>query len=455
MGLLYPIACIEILPGDSFRHEVAALLRTSPLVNPVMHPVHVAVHHWYVPMRLIWENWEDFITGVDLDLIVPTVNAATCTDLSQALGVGINDPSTPAARTVSALPYRAYNRIWNEFYRDQDLSTPAPEVVGDTDSGANYVIKRASWEKDYFTTARPNPQQGDASSIRLDIPGIGVTNQTYASGTAFYTGGTAGEVKDVSSTGTLRAVQDPDNPGFPDIRAELDINQWREAMAFQRIREHRNRFGKRYRDMLAFLGVNSSDSRLQRPEYLGGGRQTISFSEVVSTAATEDAPLGALAGHGIAALRHRPYKRFFEEHGYVISVMCVRPKTVYTDIVPRTFLRRKYEDFWQKEFEVLGDQEITNPEVFYAASNSNVFGYQQRHDDYRRHPSTIAGQFRFSLADWHMARAFSSQPVLNESFVASDPTERIYADPSIDSIQTMIAHRISARRLVSKVARNG
>ena len=255
---------------------------------------------------------------------------------------------------------------------------------------------------------------------------------------------------------------------YPNVRADMtgvtvptgiNINDLRQSLAMQRMREHRNRFGSRYRDLLAYLGVNSSDSRLQRPEYLGGGKQTISFSEVLSTSDTVNggtgSPVGEMAGHGIAALRTRPYKRFFEEHGYMLSFMCVRPVAVYMNRVPRHFLRRDYEQYWQKELEVMGDQAITNFEVYgQSATPSTVFGYIPRYDEYRHAESFVSGEFRTVLDYWHMARKFTSQPALNAAFVECDPTNRIYASTVSDQLYCMISHRLVARRLVSKNARN-
>lgn len=480
-GELYPVMCSEVLPGDSFRHQASVLMRVSPLVAPVMHPVHLMVHSWFVPSRLVWDNFEDFITGKNTNLVYPLlpVNSADADAwrLVQAMGVGADTRVTDIS--LVSLPFRAYNLIYNEFYRDQHLNTALTVNTGDAaDDPAIYAIRKGSWEKDYFTTARPYPQQGsDTEVVQLSltgeapIKGLGKINGTFASGAQTniresdgtqvnYT--TSAQIG--TATGYTFAVQEGAT-GYPNIRADLsgvaagsvnmDINEWRRSMAMQRIREHRNRFGSRYRDMLAFLGVNSSDSRLQRPEYLGGGKQTVSFSEVLSTADTGTAVLGDMGGHGIAALRTRPYKRFFEEHGYVITLVFVRPATVYMNSVPRHFLRRDYEDVWQKELEMLGEQPITNTEVYGdTVTPSTTFGYIPRYDEYRHAQSFVSGEFRTILDYWHMARKFGSQPVLNGSFVGCDPTDRIYAATENDQLYGMIAHRLSARRLVSHRARS-
>lgn len=486
-GTLFPVLCEEVLPGDSFRHQTSALIRVSPLVAPVMHPVHVSVHHWFVPNRILWDNWETFITGKDPALVVPTVSIAAADtaalQMAQSFGVGADAPPSPIV--LNSLPFRAYNTILNEFYRDQDLTTALVERRGDTgDLAADYALRKASWEKDYFTTARPTPQQGASTeTVALQLSGLapvkgfGILNSPAPTFTGAATmretgGGTKSYTKTLGtgqgsiSTANWTAIEeDPTKAGYPNIKADLsgvtvnagfDINEWRRSFAMQRMREHRNRYGSRYTDYLAFLGITSSDARLQRPEYLGGGKQTISFSEVLATAETAGGPVvGDMAGHGIAALRTRPYKRFFEEHGYVITFMLVRPQSLYLTRVPRHFLRRDYEQYWQKELEMMGDQVLTNFEIYGdTATPSGTFGYSPRYDEYRHAESSISGEFRNVLDYWHMAREFTSQPVLNGTFVSCNPTDRIYASAITDELYVMCSHRISARRLVSKFARN-
>jgi len=242
----------------------------------------------------------------------------------------------------------------------------------------------------------------------------------------------------------------------PQVYADLSdasavtVNILREALALQRFEEARARYGSRYVEYLRYLGVRSSDARLQRPEYLGGGRQSIQFSEVLQTAEGTD-PVGELRGHGIGTLRSNRYRRFFEEHGYIVTCLSVRPKTIYAQGLARHFNRRVKEDFWQRELQHIGQQEILNKEVYAAAASpNNTFGYQDRYDEYRRTESTIAGEYRSSLLDfWHMARIFASEPALNADFVKCVPTERNFAVPSQDVLYVMAKHSIQARRLVA------
>lgn len=481
-GELYPVMCEEVLPGDSWRQQSSALIRVSPLVAPVMHPVHVSVHSWFVPTRLVWDSWEDFITGKNTALVVPTLTIDPGLDtannnahrMAQSLGVGVES----ATYTVATLAFRGYNLIWNEFYRDQDLDSTITVTPGNgPDSPAQYAIRAVRWEKDYFTTARPNPQQGADTEVvslsltgDLPIKGLGVdaaaTYPTVPGNVRESDGVQRGYAAAVTaSTGAPQAVYIEKNAStsFPNVRVPagtsisggMNINDWRRAMAMQRMREHRNRFGSRYRDMLAFLGVTSSDARLQRPEYLGGGKQTISFSEVLATAEGASTDVGDMAGHGIAAMRTRPFKRFFEEHGYVYTFLFVRPQSVYMNRVPRHFLRRDYDHYWQKELEMMGEQIITNFEVYGdAVSPNGTFGYIPRYDEYRHGESSVSGEFRSLLDYWHMARDFTSQPALNAAFVTCTPTDRIYGSTTTDELYAMVAHRIAARRLVSKRARS-
>lgn len=460
MGELVPCALMEVLPGDTFQVRSSLLLRYSALVTPVMHPVQVRIHHWFVPNRLLWSGWEDLISGVDTTTPVPTVALDTNEELGDYLGV---PPNSSGTLNVSALPFRAYNKIFNENYRDQDLVS---EVTEDSQ-----VLQRIAWEKDYFTASRPWPQKGAAVTIPLvgDAPvkGLGSSNQSWtASGvTAYETGQTAGKTynphQNISSGITYYAEEDSNNAGFPGIFADLSsvsavsVESLRLAFAQQRFQEARARYGSRFTEYLRYLGVQSADSRLQRPEYLGGGRATTSFSEVLQTAEGTNA-VGTLRGHGIAALRTRRYRRFFEEHGWIVGLLSIRPKSMYTQACHKSFLRSDYDDFWQKEFESLGMQEVPRTEVFADAGNdSTVFGYVDRYREYREHPSCISAEFRSTAAEWHLGRILGSAPTLNSSFTNCSPSKRIFADQTGDGLYVLVNNSVQARRLVRRRSRPG
>ncbi len=250
----------------------------------------------------------------------------------------------------------------------------------------------------------------------------------------------------------------------PDLKADLsaaqgvDINTFRRAFALQRYAEARARYGSRYTEYLRYLGVNPSDARLQRPEYLGGGRARVNMSEVLQTAnvvtgENERFGVGDLYGHGVASMRSNAYRRTFEEHGYCMTLLSVRPKVIWTDGIERTWLRLNKEDFWQKELEHIGQQEVWGGEVFVDDNTTDLhttFGYQDRYREYREQQARIAGEFRNILDYWHLARDFAVAPVLNESFVECTPSKRIFNVQDQDTLWIAAQHRLVARRLVGR-----
>lgn len=474
MGKLVPIGLTEVLPGDAVQQKTTALVRCSPLLAPVMHAVDCRIHHWFVPNRLVWSDWEDFITG-GLDgndaSTFPTITLTpSAGSLADYLGVPLG-----TSIAVNALPFRGYALIWNEFYADQDLDTALTiDLTDGADSTTNTTLKNINWEKDRFTSARPWEQKGPTISLPLGteapVTGIGRSSNSYSTGTmnVYETGGsgtvdyTAGWANpDTGAANSVIIEEDQDNAGFPNIKADLSaatsasVNLIREAFALQRFEEARARYGARYSEYLRYLGVRSSDARLQRPEYLGGGRNTIQFSEVLSSNGATGGNLGQLGGHGINATRSNRYRRFFEEHGFIHSFMSIRPKTMYSQGVPKHFIRSAKEDFWQKELETIGQEEIQNREVYVAHSDpTGTFGYQDRYDEYRRSENRVAGDFHSTLDEWHFARTFSSDPSLNASFVNCVPSEEPFAASSNHTMWLQIQHSIQARRLLSKVGRS-
>jgi len=476
MGELVPCAAIEVLPGDSIQHATNALVRAAPLLSPVMHPVNVSISHWYVPNRLIWDDWENFITGGPDGLnasVHPTIDIAGRSGigvgtLSDYLGIPTN---TPAGVLVNALPFRAYALIFNEWFRDQDLTTKlALSTAAGADATTNIAIANGSWEKDYFTSARPWEQKGPTITVPLGsqapVKGIGATAGASADNQNGIATAAANDwtgqpslvstndqiLMQVESAGAVGTGNRPRVYADLTSASSITINVLREALALQRYQEARARYGSRYTEYLQYLGVRSSDARLQRPEYIGGGKETIQFSEVLQTGEGTE-PVGTLRGHGISSMRSNRYRRFFEEHGWVITLIVARPKTIYASGLQRHWQRATKEDYWQKELEHIGQQEILNREVYAAHSSpAGVFGYQDRYDEYRRHWSSIAGEFRTTLNYWHFARSFSSNPALNADFVKCVPVETPFAVPSEDVLQIMTRHNIQARRLVTKTA---
>jgi len=300
--------------------------------------------------------------------------------------------------------------------------------------------------------------------------GLGKIDQTYASSTTnVYETDQSAQTQFANSQvmdGTLANQQvhieeDPNNSGYPNIRADLSavsgvsVNDLRLALALQRYQEARAQYGSRYVEYLRYLGVRSSDSRLQNPEYLGGGRQVIQFSEVLATSAAQYIPIGSMKGHGIAAMRSNRFRRFFEEHGIVMSLMSVVPKSIYTTALHKGFSRLTKEDYFQKELQFIGDQAILNKEIQSDHSApDDVFGYQNRYDNYRSHPSDVAGEFGQLLDYWHYGRKFSGDIALNQSFVESVPTKRTNAVDTTNVLYVMANHSIQARRMMTKFAQS-
>lgn len=466
MGELVPCGLFEVLPGDSIQMATSMLVRAAPLLSPIYHPVEIRLHHWFVPYRLIWDDFEDFITGGPNGTSTPVY--PTRSSSGPAVGaltdyLGIPSGSYSPNLEYSVLPFRAYAMIYNENYRDPDLNAAvALQTTSGPDAVTNSTLQVCAWEKDYFTSSRPWEQKGPAITIPLgtSAPVVStgaspVFTRTSDNSEPLNIQANAGDNKllwnaTAANAGARRFGATTGLQADLSSASAITINTLREALSLQRFQEARARFGSRYVEYLRYLGVQSSDARLQRPEYLGGGKQTIQFSEVLQTAEGTNA-VGTLRGHGIGGMRSNRFRRYIEEHGIVMSLFSVRPKTIYMQGLPRLYNRRTKEDFWQREFEHIGQQEVLNKEIYALhSSRDGVFGYQDRYDEYRRQESSVAGEFKTTLNFWHMARDFSSDPALNATFTNCVPTERTFAVPSQDVIYCYARHSIQARRLVSK-----
>lgn len=458
-GYITPIGIIEALPGDSFQHKVTALLRTQPLMAPVMHTAEIKIHHWFVPMRLLWDKWEDFITGGRDGLdesILPTVEAGSSGFAIGSLADYFGIPTGVANLEVSALPFRAYNLIYNEYYRDQDLQDP---LVVNMDSGEDTTtpkdLQLACWEKDYFTSARPTPQKGDDVQIPLsgDAPVFGVGSPARTTGNYPNYKESDGSTRAVTSYASP-AVVPVDANNTPNIYADLSdvsavsINDLRLAVKLQVYKENMLRHGSRYVErLMAAFGVAPQDARLQLPEYLGGGKQIVQFSEVLQTA-EGDEPVGEMRGHGIAAMSSNRYRKYIPEYGFIISFMIVRPKTAYQQGVHKMFTRKVKEDYFQPELQHIGMQAILNKEIYAQHTQPDgTFGFQDRYDEYRFMFDQVAGEFRDTLDFWHQGIKYSSQPALNADFVKCNATGRIFATDA-DQFLVRAKHSLQVKRRV-------
>lgn len=469
MGQLIPIGVTDVLPGDSFRHSTSGLVRLSPLVHPVMHPTHIHIRHFFIPLRLIWKDFADFITGGEDGLnasVPPFVKADehgfNVSSLMDYLGVPPEVPNLEA----SALYARALACVYNEYYRDKRLE---PELVYSLDSGldttTSLVIPQTGWQKDYFTTSCPEPQLGPD----VIIPILGQAPVKFGPSSMNNFNGNATEWRDVATeaapglgllgthangkTAAASGAGQTKNLYISNAYADLEetsgvsINDLWDSIAQQKFQNARSRYGADIKEYYRYLGVVTSDARLQKPEYLGGSRETIQYSEVLGTSPEN---LGELGGHGIAATRTNTYQRFFEEHGIIMTLASVVPVTVYADGMPRMFSRKDRNEYWQKEMEHTGQQEVRKSEVYAAAADPNdVFGYQDRYDEYRREESSIAGEFRTTLAAWHQARMFDSEPELNSEFIRANPSDRIFADKNAAQLRCMFSHKKVARRIIA------
>lgn len=442
-------------------HQTNVFLRVTPMAAPVMHQVDLRVHHFYVANRNIWNaetdqdgsNWEDFITGGEDGMNTDTVPTIATDGIAGGLLDHLGIPPV-AGKQINALPIRAFNFIYNEWYRDQDLVTPRGQH--------DLTIPRCSWEKDYFSVARPWSQKGPQVSIpvgdRADVhhnaptpQGISIYNDQTGEYNAMDTSG--GSVLLASNLASPQS-----NTMYADLANALgaDPIDVRRAWGLQRFMENAAMYGSRYPEKMRQLG-SLYRGLMERPEFLGGGSQGISFSEVLQTANDEgdrDFGVGDLYGHGIAAARTNRYKRRIDEHGYVVTVMSCRPKALYQDGVHREYLRQDREDFHDPYLEDIGAQPVYNGELDFdhSAGEREVFGYSDRYQEYRQHPSCVSGEFRTTLDYWHLGRKLTD-PVLNQSFVDCVPSKRIFNEQTQNSLWIMAHNKISAFRNISKVMR--
>lgn len=510
-GVLYPIFCEEVLPSDKFRISPTMLCKMAPMLAPVMHRVQARVHFFFVPNRLLWNNWESFITGGDNGLEAPPPpmlahpkgNGFTIGSLSDYLGFPAGDNAGAEGVPFSTLPHKAYHLIWNEYFRDQNLQQPFDFGLGDgEDIGLKSdgttpnqweefdKLHHICWRKDYFTSALPSPQRGPEVEIGLagKAPVLGNFSTTSYNGTTDVTnlmnitgssapivnGMNSGDLvvssQPVSLGGTLypagsqfKVLHTYPNSTSPDqvqvaaftyikgstgspISADLSkasgvtIAKLRQAIKLQEYYELFARAGGRYIESLrSFFGVRPQDSRLQRPEFLGGGIVPIQIGEVLqNSASTSTSPQANMAGHGIAFGKAANVSKFFTEHGWVIGLLSILPDASYQDGLPRKYSRSTRFDYFWPQFQHIGEQAILNKELYFGNPNPDgTFGYTPRYAEYRYIPSRVAGDFRTSLNYWHLGRLFgnsytdveSASPALNSDFVTvqTKPLNRIFS----------------------------
>lgn len=520
-GVLYPILCAEAVPSDVWNYDANAVVRMAPMLSPIMHMVDVCVHSFKYPERLTQKrgNFEIFITGgnagdgkdplgntIEAPYFVVSMAAGTSAtyisipehmqqgSLADFLGFQFADNGlglTTTAR-INARPFIAFWRIYNEYFRDQNVD---PDFCGlypgifDSAGGditsfiyaalvaapainfQFFTLPRVCWEKDYFNSSLPFAQRGEA----VETPLEGSATVTYRDNANIFLndGGTpvapgiGGDVEMIPVGGLGGALRTkgavPPDDGAYQIRniesidlltGGFSITALRTAARLQEWLEKMATGGARYIEQIkAIFGVTSSDARLQRAEYLGGGKIPMHISEVIQSSSDAETPLAEMAGHGVTAGQVTSFKSFCEEHCFFFSFIYLRPKPAYQQGLPRMFWNRfdKLDYLWP-QFARIGEQEVLTKEVYFTCDDgtvdNDVFGYQQRYAEYKYIPSTVHGEFRTSLDFWHWGQIFEEPPTLSSEFVHCTPSDRIFNVLNIgtDSLYCIVNNRITARR---------
>lgn len=452
MGDLVPIMVQECIPGDHFTIGCESLLRFQPLIAPVMHRFDVTMHYFFVPNRLVWPQFPDWISG-NVDVVAPFIPVNTASVAAYPLLDYMGLPNTMTGNlNVNAIPFAAYQMVYNEYYRDENLVTPLNYtlVAGNNLSNAALpVMRKRAWEKDYFTAALPWAQKGGA----VDIPMLGdvpIRVNTTVGGEVIIT--SSPQV----NASVDRVPSDTVNPN--ELYAEMGsasvatINDLRTAYRVQEWLEKNARGGTRYTESIyAHFGVRSSDARLNRPEYITGIKSPVIISEVLNTTGEDGGlPQGNMAGHGVGVSSGKYGKYFCEEHGFIIGIMSVLPLPAYQQGIARHYGDRQDRfDYYWPEFAHLGEQEIRTKELYASAANpESVFGYTPRYAEYKYQPSRVAGDLRTTLDFWHAGRIFDTEPALNQQFIEMRDDKRIFAvtSPTEDSLIAHVLNKVSAIR---------
>jgi hypothetical protein len=426
-GNLIPIFYDEALPGDTFQMDANGFGRLATPINPFMDNLYIETFFFAVPYRLIWDNWEKFCgeqtnPGDSTDYLVPTTTTtATNSTLYDYFGV-----PTDVALTFNNLCGRAYNLIYNDWFRDENLQNSVTVDKGDgPDTASNYTLLKRGKRHDYFTSALPWPQKGEAVTLPLGTTAPLIINADMSGNN--WTDG-------LTNTGVNTPVTRYNSDATPFVADLSDataatINQLREAFQIQRLYEKDARGGTRYTEVIqSHFGVTSPDARLQRPEYLGGGKDRINVNPIAQTSSTDTTtPQGNLSGYATTGFMGHKFSKSFTEHSVIIGLANVFADLTYQQGLPRHFSRQTKFDFYWPALAHLGEQSILNKEIYAqgTTADDSVFGYQERYAEYRYKPSFVTGQMRSNFAQsldtWHLAQDFGSLPALNASFIEENP----------------------------------
>lgn len=530
-GKLIPIMCQDVLPGDVFRCNSEVLLRMAPMIAPIMTKVNVYTHFFFCPKRLTWDNWKEFITGgpdgLD-DVVYPRYRLTNSYDTKyHGFGPGslcdylgfpvINNPDGRIhpnnSVEIDALPIRAYQLIYNEYYRDQNIMEEIDiqkdmdgiiDVVANSKNVNLFELRNRCWKKDYFTSALPFAQRG--ADVELPLGGMAdisynndnsvasipplsnVLRKTRSDVDPYvpYNGfgghenlyvGDSHELSNENGEHLYLGTDDDTNNYNLNIdlskiikgvdlsgASSATINELRRAIKAQEFLELAARGGSRYIEQIyAYFGVRSSDARLQRPEFLGGGKSPVMVSDVLQTSqSTENSAQANPSGHGVSVQRSHSFKFRAEEHGYIIGIMSVMPDAAYMQGMPRLYNKFDRLDYYWPQFAHLGEQEILNKELYFDASApasgtnnpDGTFGYTPRYAEYKFAMDSIHGDFRNSLSFWHMGRIFSKEPGLNPEFLTNveDAANRVFnvVNDDVDKLWVNIHHNLIALRKMPK-----